>query len=103
MIITEIIKKNIDQIKYNKTETDIFINEINQSENKFANTENNDVYQTDTHDDIFKNAIKTHNFGNILFINKVFKFELNIDNSTYVFFIYDLKLSDYKIYRFLYI
>lgn len=102
-IITEIIKKNIDQIKYNKTETDIFINEINQSENKFANTENNDVYQTDTHDDIFKNAIKTHNFGNILFINKVFKFELNIDSSNYVFFIYDLKLSDYKIYRFLYI
>lgn len=102
-IITEIIKKNIDQVKYNKTETDIFINEINQSENKFANTENNDVYQTDTHDDIFKDAIKTHNFGNILFINKVFKFELNIDSSNYVFFIYDLKLSDYKIYRFLYI
>ncbi len=51
----------------------------------------------------FNTIIKTHNFGEVLDIDKVFKFNLNINSTDYPFFIYDLKLSDYKIYRFLHI
>ncbi len=86
---TDIIKDNIDNIEYKQEETNIFINKMNLTKKESVES--------------FNTIIKTHNFGEVLDIDKVFKFNLNINSTDYPFFIYDLKLSDYKIYRFLHI
>ena len=86
---TAIIKDNIDNIEYKEEETNIFINKMNLTKKESVES--------------FNTIIKTHNFGEVLDIDKVFKFNLNINSTDYPFFLYDLKLSDYKIYRFLYI
>ena len=82
-----VIKDNIDYIEYKEEETNIFINNINNNKKESLEKLNT--------------IIKTHNFGEVLDINKVFKFNLNANDNTYTFIIYDLKLSDFKIYRFL--
>jgi len=84
---TDIIKNNIDIIQYKEQETNIFIDQTTY-------TKSESIEQ-------FSSFIKTHTFGDVIGIEKVFKFNLNINDTDYPFFIYDLKLSDYKIYRFL--
>jgi len=84
---TNIIKDNIDKIEYKEEETNIFINRMNLTKKESVEK--------------FASIIKTNKFGEVLDIDKVFKFNLNINGTNYPFFIYDLKLSDFKIYRFL--
>ena len=82
----DIIKNNIDNIEYKEEDTNITINYINQNKEFIKR---------------FNNFIKTHNFGEVIDINKLFIFTINVNNNEYKFYIMDLKLSDFKIYRFL--
>jgi len=83
----DIIKNNIDNIEYKEEDTNISINYINQNKQESIKS--------------FNNFIKTHNFGEVLDINKIFALVINVNDNQYKFYIMDLKLSDFKIYRFL--
>ena len=83
--VLKYIRENLNDIEYDETETNNFLYEIQRDKGGFINK--------------FNNYSKIHNFGEIIDIIVGFKFK--IKNMT--FDIFDLKLDDYKIYRFLFI
>jgi hypothetical protein len=79
------IKENIDKIEYDEIETNKLIYQIQRTKNDSINN--------------FNKYIKIHEFGDIIDIIIGFRFKVN----NISFDIYDLKLDNYKIYRFLFI
>ena len=79
------IKENIDKIEYNELETNKLIYEIQRNKELTLRK--------------FNKYSKTHEFGKIIDIIIGYRFKVN----NISFDIYDLKLDDYKIYRFLFV
>jgi len=83
--VARFIKENIDKIEYNEIETNKLIYEIQR--NKELSLKQFNKYS------------KSHEFGEILDIIIGYRFKVN----NISFDIFDLKLDDYKIYRFLFV
>jgi len=79
------IKENLDKIEYKEIETNKLIYEI-QRNKEFTLKQ-------------FNKYSKSHDFGEILDIIIGYRFRVN----NISFDIFDLKLDDYKIYRFLFV
>ena len=79
------IKENINEIKYDEVLTNKIIYEIQRDKGSFIKK--------------FNKYSKNHEFGEIIDIIIGYRFKVN----NISFDIYDLKLSDYKVYRFLFV
>ena len=79
------IKENIDKLEYNEIETNKLIYEIQRNKGIILRK--------------FNKYSKSHEFGEIIDIIIGYRFRVN----NISFDIYDLKLDDYKIYRFLFV